>query len=90
MAPKEWEVVGSWIRAHAYSLPHTVGTCAMGASPENDAVVDAAGHVYGVSGLYVVDASILPGPPTGFPHLVTLMMASRLADGILNRSDLLC
>jgi choline dehydrogenase len=51
------------------------------ASPDNGAVVDAAGQVHGLTGLYIVDASILPGPPTGFPHLITLMMASRIADG---------
>jgi choline dehydrogenase-like flavoprotein len=59
----------------------------MGASPGNAAVVDALGRVHSVTGLYVVDASILPGSPTGFPHLVTLMMASRITDGILNRPD---
>jgi choline dehydrogenase len=73
-----------WVRDNAYSLPHTVGTCAMGASPHDGAVVDAAGRVHGVAGLYVVDASILPGPPTGFPHLVTLMMANRITDKLLN------
>ena len=79
----ELERLGPWVRASAYSLPHTVETCAMGASPDTGAVVDAAGQVYGVTGLYVVDASILPGPPTGFPHLVTLMMASRITDRLL-------
>jgi choline dehydrogenase-like flavoprotein len=57
----------------------------MGASPEEGAVVDATGQVFGVTGLYVVDASILPGPPTGFPHLATLMMALRISEGILAR-----
>ncbi len=81
--PTELEDRRDWARANTYSLPHTVGTCAMGASPEGGAVVDRAGRVHGIDGLYVADASILPGPPTGFPHLVTLMMASRIADGIL-------
>ncbi|NYG06570.1 choline dehydrogenase [Phycicoccus badiiscoriae] len=81
--PEGWEALGGWVRDNAYSLPHTVGTCGMGASPQGGAVVDAAGRVYGVDGLYVADASVLPGPPTGFPHLVTLMMASRITDKIL-------
>jgi choline dehydrogenase-like flavoprotein len=55
----------------------------MGASPHDGAVVDASGRVHGAHGLYVADASILPGPPTGFPHLVALMMATRITDGIL-------
>jgi choline dehydrogenase-like flavoprotein len=45
-------------------------------------------HGRGVTGLYIVDASILPGPPTGFPHLITLMMASRIAEGLLTSPDL--
>jgi choline dehydrogenase len=38
-----------WVRENAYSLPHTVGTCAMGASPDSGAVVDAAGQVHGLT-----------------------------------------
>jgi choline dehydrogenase len=87
VVPDEWEPLGAWVRDNVYSLPHTVGTCAMGASPDDGAVVDATGRVYGVNGLYVADASILPGPPTGFPHLITLMMARRITDGILARPD---
>jgi choline dehydrogenase len=64
-APTELQPLDPWVRENAYSLPHTVGTCAMGASPDDGAVVDAAGRVHGVTGLYIVDASILPGPPTG-------------------------
>ena len=77
----------AWTRANSYSLPHTVGTCAMGASQDRGAVVNGAGQVHGIDRLYVADASILPGPPTGFPHLVTLMMASRIADGIVTQPD---
>jgi choline dehydrogenase len=85
--PTELARLGPWVRDNAYSLPHTVGTCAMGASPDDGAVVDATGRVFGVTGLYIADASILPGPPTGFPHLVALMMASRITDRILTSPD---
>jgi choline dehydrogenase len=40
----------TWVRANAYSLPHTVGSCAMGTSPDDGAVVDRVGRVYGVTG----------------------------------------
>jgi choline dehydrogenase len=82
-APTEFKALATWVRANTYSLPHTVGTCAMGASPDDGAVVDRTGQVFGFTGLYVADASILPGPPTGFPHLVTLMMASRITADLL-------
>ena len=65
---------------NAYSIPHVVGTCAMGPSPESGAVVDALGRVYGVAGLAVVDASIMPEPPSGFPHIITIMIAEHLSE----------
>ena len=65
---------------NAYSLPRVVGTCAMGPSPELGAVVDALGRVHGVSGLAVIDASIIPEPPSGFPHVITLMIAEHVSE----------
>lgn len=68
---------------NAYSIPHVVGTCAMGPSPEGGAVVDAQGHVHGVEGLSVIDASIIPDAPSGFPHLITIMLAEHLSARLL-------
>lgn len=68
------------LRDNAYSIPHVVGTCAMGPSGEAGSVVDSDGRVHGIGGLRVIDASIIPEPPSGFPHLVTIMLAERLAD----------
>jgi len=68
-----------WIRSSVYSMPHVVGTCAMGPSPGDGSVVDASGRVHGVESLYVADASIIPDAPSGFPHLITMMLAERLA-----------
>ncbi|HEX4898868.1 MAG TPA: FAD-dependent oxidoreductase [Candidatus Limnocylindrales bacterium] len=65
--------------AGAYSLPHVVGTCRMGPSPADGDVVDAGGRVHGIDGLIVADASIIPEPPAGYPHLITIMLAEHLA-----------
>jgi choline dehydrogenase-like flavoprotein len=78
--PPAPEDVPAWIRANAHSLPHVVGTCAMGLAPQGGAVVDALGHVHGVEGLTVMDASIMPEQISGFPHIPTIMMAERLAE----------
>ena len=67
---------------NAYSIPHVVGTCRMGPSPDAGDVVDAAGRVYGVDGLRVIDASVIPDAPSGFPHLVTIMVAEHLTQGM--------
>jgi len=73
------------VRAEAYSLPHVVGTCAMGRSPEAGAVVDADGRVHGTDGLHVIDASIVPEPPSGFPHLWAIAVAERLSHVLSGR-----
>jgi len=70
------------VRRGARSVPHVVGTCAMGPSPSDGAVVDAAGRVFGFEGLRVVDASIMPTVPSGFTHLPTIMIAERLSEQI--------
>ena len=63
-----------------YSNPHVVGTCRMGPSPDDGDVVDALGRVHGVDRLSVVDASVIPEPPSGFPHLIAIMAAEHLAE----------
>lgn len=67
----------------ADSYPHTVGTCAMGPDGGSGAVVTADGHVHGIERLSIVDASILPTAPSGFPHLITMMAANRLAERLI-------
>ena len=80
--PTERAALQAWVIENAYSVPHVTGTCAAGVSAEAGAVVDARGRVHGIDGLWVVDASILPGPPSGFPNLVTMAVADRTADMI--------
>ncbi len=72
----------SLVRQNAYPLPHVFGTCVMGRSPDEGAVVDSAGRVYGTERLFVVDASIMPSVPSGFTHIPTIALAERLAEGI--------
>jgi choline dehydrogenase len=67
------------IRRSVWTYHHACGTCAMGPDPEQGAVVNTRGEVYGVSGLSVVDASIMPVIPSGNTHLPTLMLAEHLA-----------
>jgi len=69
-----------YFQAEGYSIPHTVGTCAMGLDPGDGAVVDATLAVHGVEGLSVVDASVIPDAPSGFTHLPTIMIAEAFAD----------
>jgi choline dehydrogenase-like flavoprotein len=50
----------------------------MGGSSDPWAVVDSAGAVQGVSGLRVVDASIIPEVPSAVTNLTVIMLAERI------------
>ncbi|XP_065225164.1 glucose dehydrogenase [FAD, quinone]-like [Planococcus citri] len=70
------------IRNFANSVYHPVGTCKMGPTSDKDAVVDARLRVYGVQGLRVVDASIMPQITSGNTNIPTIMIAEKAADMI--------
>ena len=78
--PRDATELRSRIVENVYSVPHVVGTSRMGPSPSDGDVVDHLGRVHGLRGLSVIDASVIPGAPSGFPHLITLMLAERLAE----------
>ena len=71
------------IRQATASVPHVVGTCAMGPSTNPQAVVDGSGRVHGTEGLFVVDASVMPTVPSGFTHLSTIVIAEKLAETVV-------
>lgn len=73
----------AYIRDTADSLYHAVGTCAMGASRHSVTTPELA--VRGVSGLRVVDASVMPRVPSGNTTASVLMIAERASDLILGR-----
>jgi choline dehydrogenase-like flavoprotein len=67
------------IKERVGSYHHPVGTCAMGLDPDAGAVVDARGAVYGVAGLWVADASVIPRIPSANTNLTTMVVAERIA-----------
>ncbi|KAK3307250.1 putative choline dehydrogenase [Chaetomium strumarium] len=59
--PSDAEALRSWLRRVATTDWHPVGTCAMGGrGGARTGVVDARLRVYGVEGLRVADASVMP------------------------------
>ena len=57
---------------------HFTGTCMM-APRSRRGVVDQQGLVYGVAGLRIADASVIPTPPAANSMLTTIMTAERIS-----------
>ena len=72
------EALVAYIREVCGTVFHPVGTCKMGTDPM--AVVDPELRVYGVEGLRVVDASIMPTLITGHTNAPTIMIGEKAAD----------
>ncbi|WP_144906417.1 GMC family oxidoreductase [Halobellus captivus] len=72
------EAIAEYIRERAQTIYHPVGTCKMG--DDGTAVVDDRLRVRGVSGLRVVDASVMPRIVGGNTNAATLAIAEKAAD----------
>jgi choline dehydrogenase len=69
-----------YVRSHASTIWHPVGTCKMG--HDRMAVVDPLLRVHGTNGLRVVDASIMPAIVSANPHAAIIMIGEKAADMI--------
>lgn len=73
-----------WVRDTTITDWHPVGTCAMGGKGAQDGfVVDARLKVYGVRGLRVVDASIIPLQISAHPQATVYAIGEKGASMIL-------
>ncbi len=73
------EALDAWLLRQVTTYSHISGTCKMGSGSDSMAVVDQYGKVYGLEGLRVVDASIMPNLVRAPINPTVLMMGERIA-----------
>jgi len=76
----------AYIRATASVTQHPVGTCAMGVGA--DAVVTPQLRVHGLTGLRIVDASVMPTIVGANTNAAVIMIAEKASDMILGEPPL--
>ena len=76
------DALDSWMRREVITAHHVSSTCKMGPPGDPLAVVDQYGRVYGVDGLRIIDASIMPDTVRANLNLTVFAMAERAADFI--------
>ncbi|XP_074030238.1 glucose dehydrogenase [FAD, quinone] isoform X1 [Leptinotarsa decemlineata] len=72
-----WECM---IRLYSVTIYHPIGTCKMGPYWDQDAVVDPQLRVYGIKGLRVIDASIMPQMVSGNTNAPAIMIGEKGSD----------
>jgi 5-(hydroxymethyl)furfural/furfural oxidase len=72
-----------WIKDAVLGHYHASCTCRMGAENDVAAVTDPSARVYGVQGLRVADASIMPSVPCANTNIPTIMIGEKVAATIL-------
>ena len=77
------EAILGWVRRVAQTVYHPTSTCAIGS------VVDPELRVYGLEGLRVCDASVMPTITRANTHAPTVMIAEKGADLIAGKARVL-
>ena len=78
--------IEDWLRNTCHSSYHPCGTCKMG--EDELSVVDPECRVYGVRGLRVADASIMPVIPSANLNCPTMMIGEKAADMISGKAPM--
>jgi len=78
------DAIMAYVRQYACCDYHPVGACKMGR--DDQAVVDCTLNVHGLSGLRVIDSSIMPVLTSGNTNAPTIMIGEKGADLILGKT----
>ena len=77
------QLLDRWSASTLSIAGHTCRTCKMGPESDREAVVDQHCNVYGVKGLMVIDASVMPEITTANTNATTIMIGER-ASALIN------
>ena len=80
------DALDAFIRKTAITVHHPAGTCRMGPPGDRLAVTDDEGRVFGVPGLRIVDASLMPDLTSGNINAPVIMIAEKIADRVRGRA----
>jgi choline dehydrogenase len=72
--------IDAWVRQNASTVFHLAGSCRMGAQNDPQAVVDEQLRVYGIEGLRIADASVMPVIVSGNTNAPAMMIGEKMAD----------
>jgi len=73
------QALDRWMLANADTGHHSSSTCKMGQPSDPMAVADQTGRVYGIEGLRIVDASLMPDSVRANINATVMMIAEKIA-----------
>jgi 5-(hydroxymethyl)furfural/furfural oxidase len=73
------EALSDFVSTSATPTWHACATCRMGGDDDSLSVVNPAGEVRGVAGLWIADTSVMPCVPRGNTGLPVIMVAEKIA-----------
>ena len=76
------DALDEWMMRKVTTSHHVSGTCKMGPASDPMAVVDQRGRVYGIDGLRVADAAIMPDCIRANTNVTSMVIGERIADYI--------
>ena len=82
---RDHDALDAFIRERSHGTWHCCGTARMGREDDPRAVTDPAGRVYGVEGLRVADASLMPNVPRANTNLPTIMIGEKIAAALVGK-----
>ena len=77
------QALDDWMLRNATTAHHISGTCKMGPSTDEMAVVDQKGRIHGLENIRIIDASVMPDCIRANTNVTTMMIGERMSDFLI-------